>query len=71
VKVPAGTPSGRTLRVKGHGVASPQGVGDLLVTVQVAVPQKLSDEARAAVEAFDAATVDGDVRADLRTRAAQ
>lgn len=71
VKVPAGTPSGRTLRVKGHGVASPQGTGDLLVTVQVAVPQKLSDEARAAVEAFDAATADGDVRAELRARAAQ
>ena len=71
LKVPAGTPSGRTLRVKGHGIESPQGTGDLLVTVQVAVPQKLSDKARAAVEAFDAATADGDVRADLRARAAQ
>ncbi len=71
VKVPAGTPSGRTLRVKGHGVASAQATGDLLVTVQVAVPQKLSAKAREAVEAFDAATADGDVRADLRARAAQ
>ena len=71
VKVPGGTPSGRTLRVKGHGVPAPQGPGALLVTVQVAVPQRLSDEARAAVEAFDAATSDGDVRADLRARAAQ
>lgn len=71
VKVPAGTPSGRTLRVRGRGVRSAKGAGDLLVTVQVAVPQRLSDEARAAVEAFDAATGDGDVRADLRARAAQ
>jgi molecular chaperone DnaJ len=71
VKVPAGTPSGRTLRVRGHGVHAPQGTGDLLVTVQVVVPQRLSDAARAAVQAFDAATADGDVRADLRTRAAQ
>jgi len=71
VKVPAGTPSGRTLRVRGHGVHAPQGTGDLLVTVQVVVPQRLSDNARAAVQAFDAATADGDVRADLRTRAAQ
>jgi len=71
VKVPAGTPSGRTLRVRGHGVHAPQGTGDLLVTVQVVVPQRLSDTARAAVQAFDAATADGDVRADLRTRAAQ
>ncbi len=71
LKVPPGTPSGRTLRVKGHGVTSPQATGDLLVTVQVAVPQKLSAQAREAVEAFDAATADGDVRADLRARAAQ
>ena len=41
VKVPAGTPSGRTLRVKGHGVRTAKGVGDLLVTVQVVVPQRL------------------------------
>lgn len=71
VKVPAGTPSGRTLRVKGRGVPAPQGTGDLLVTVQVAVPQRLSDAARAAVRAFDEATRDGDVRADLRARAAE
>jgi molecular chaperone DnaJ len=71
VKVPPGTPSGRTLRVRGRGVTSGSTTGDLLVTVQVVVPQRLTDEARAAVEAFDAATVDGDVRADLRARAAQ
>jgi molecular chaperone DnaJ len=71
VKVPPGTPSGRTLRVRGRGVTSGSATGDLLVTVQVVVPQRLTDEARAAVEAFDAATADGDVRADLRARAAQ
>ena len=71
VKVPAGTPSGRTLRVRGRGVTSGPATGDLLVTVQVVVPQRLTDEARAAVEAFDAATATGDVRADLRARAAQ
>ncbi len=70
VKVPAGTPSGRTLRVRGRGVETAQGKGDLLVTVQVAVPQRLSDAARDAVRAFDEATP-GDVRADLRARAAQ
>ena len=71
VKVPPGTPSGRTLRVRGRGVRTPKGVGDLLVTIQVMVPQRLSDDARAAVEAFAAATSGGDVRADLRQRAAQ
>ena len=71
VKVPEGTPSGRTLRVRGRGVLDPRGAGDLLVTVLVVVPQRLSAEARAAVEAFAQATGDADVRADLRTRAEQ
>ncbi|OFT78209.1 molecular chaperone DnaJ [Corynebacterium sp. HMSC30G07] len=39
VKIPAGTPNGRTLRVKGRGVARKSGAGDLLVTVEVAVPR--------------------------------
>ncbi len=69
VKVPEGTPSGRTLRVRGKGVHTPSGDGDLLVTVQVAVPQRLSDEAKAAVKAFSEATGEADVRAELRERA--
>ncbi|MCV2393018.1 DnaJ domain-containing protein [Actinotalea sp. M2MS4P-6] len=69
VKVPAGTPSGRTLRVRGKGVPTPQGDGDLLVTVQVVVPQRLSDDAKAAVEAFARATDGADVRAELREQA--
>ena len=44
VKVPAGSQSGRTLRVRGRGVPASVGVGDLLVTVEVAVPDQLSDE---------------------------
>ncbi|WP_454042727.1 DnaJ C-terminal domain-containing protein [Cellulosimicrobium sp. Marseille-Q8652] len=71
VKVPAGTPSGRTLRVKGRGVRTTKGTGDLLVTVQVVVPQKLSKAARAAVEAFAAETDGQDVRADLVRQAAE
>ncbi len=69
VKVPAGTPSGRTLRVKGKGVSTSKGTGDLLVTVQVVVPQRLSDAAKDAVEAFRAATDGQDVRADLMAQA--
>ena len=69
VKVPAGTPSGRTLRVKGKGIVTPKGTGDLLVTVQVVVPQRLSPAAREAVQAFGIATSGEDVRADLRARA--
>ena len=69
VKVPAGTPSGRVLRVKGHGVTTTKQTGDLLVTVQVVVPQKLTKEAKQAVEAFAAATEGDDVRAGLLARA--
>ena len=65
VKVPEGTPSGRVLRVKGKGVQAAKGAGDLLVTVQVVVPQRLSDAAREAVQAFGIATSGEDVRAGL------
>ncbi len=63
VRVPEGTPSGRVLRVKGKGV--PGRKGDLLITVQVVVPQRLSTAAREAVQAFGIATSGEDVRADL------
>ncbi|GII97872.1 molecular chaperone DnaJ [Sediminihabitans luteus] len=71
VKVPAGTSSGSVLRVKGRGVVTPKAIGNLKVVVQVAVPRKLSGEAKDAVEAFAAATADDDPRADLAARAAQ
>jgi len=71
LKVPAGTPSGRVLRARGKGIAGPKGAGDLLVTVQVAVPQKLDKAAKEAVESFAAATADSDPRADLFAKAAE
>lgn len=56
VRIPAGTRSGRTFRVKGKGVATAKGTGDLLATVEVAVPSKLSSAERKALEAFQAAS---------------
>jgi molecular chaperone DnaJ len=56
LKIPAGTRSGRTFRVKGHGVPAARGTGDLLVTVEVAVPQKLTDAEREAIEALASAS---------------
>ncbi len=52
LRVPAGTGPGKTFRVKGRGVPGHAriGPGDLLVTVDVTVPAKLTDEQRAAVE---------------------
>ncbi len=55
LRVPAGTRSGRTFRVRGHGAVLPTGAGDLLVTVEVAIPQKLSAAERTAIEALAAA----------------
>jgi len=52
LKVPAGTASGQTFRLKGKGVPEARKNGDLLVTVEVAVPKKLSDEARTALQAY-------------------
>ncbi|MCY1210406.1 Chaperone protein DnaJ [compost metagenome] len=69
VRVPAGTPSGRTLRVKGRGVKHAKATGDLLVTIDVVVPQKLTKEAEDAVKAFAAATDGQDVRAGLAAKA--
>jgi len=55
LRIPPGTRSGRTFRVRGRGVATSKGTGDLLVTVEVAVPTKLSSAERKALEAFQAA----------------
>ncbi|GAA2199304.1 DnaJ C-terminal domain-containing protein [Sinomonas flava] len=72
MKVPAGTSSGRTLRLKGKGVKTSKGAGDLLVTIDVVVPQNLSKEAEEAVRAFAEATAkngQSDPRAHLAEKA--
>ncbi len=58
LKVPAGTKTGQTFRVKGRGVKSKKSTGDLLVTVEVDVPAELTDKQREALEAYAAATSD-------------
>ena len=56
VRIPPGTPTGKTFRVRGRGVPHGKGTGDLLVTVDVAVPERLSAEERQLVEALAEAT---------------
>jgi len=56
LKIPPGTRSGRTFRVRGRGVDNAKSVGDLLVTVEVAVPTKLTSAEREAIEALSAAS---------------
>ncbi|GAA1488366.1 DnaJ C-terminal domain-containing protein [Brachybacterium sacelli] len=70
LKVPAGTPSGRTLRVRGKGLVTKKTTGDLLVTVQVAVPTHVEGKAKQAVEDLREALADEDPRAGLAEAAA-
>ena len=66
LRIPAGTPNGRTFRVRGKGVRRSDGTqGDLLVKVDVQVPPKLTDAAREALEKFRDATADEDPRDEL------
>ncbi len=72
LKLPAGTPNGRTMRVRAKGSTRKDGTkGDLLVTVEVQVPQRVDGKAKDALEAFAEATEGEDVRADLLRRAAE
>ena len=53
MKVPAGTPSGKTFRLKGKGAPKKGGRGDLLVTAEVEVPSKLSKKERELLQELD------------------
>jgi molecular chaperone DnaJ len=71
LKIPAGTSSGRTFRVRGKGIRRKDGtMGDLLAMVEVAVPQKLSSAARDALQQYADCTEDHDPRKDLFAMAA-
>ena len=65
LKVAAGTPSGRVLRVKGRGVTTTKGTGDLLASVVIAVPNHLSNVAKEHLEAFAKSLPAENPRADL------
>ena len=65
LRIPPGTPPGKTFRVAGHGVATPSGTGDLFVTIDIEVPDHLSPEARSLVEQLRAAESDHNPRAHL------
>lgn len=62
VKVPAGSSSGKLLRVKDKGLKG----GHFYVRLKIVVPQVLSEEAERIVKLFASATNDADPRADFR-----
>ncbi len=69
VRIAPGTPSGRTLRVKGRGVKKGSHTGDLMITIDVRVPQRVEGAAKKAIEEFAKATKDFDPRAELNSKA--
>ncbi|MEV7799869.1 DnaJ C-terminal domain-containing protein [Microbacterium foliorum] len=69
LRVAPGTPSGRVLRVKGRGVATSKGTGDLLAELQIAVPSHLDEAAREALEKFQSLEPAENPRADLMAKA--
>jgi molecular chaperone DnaJ len=70
VRIPPGTQNGRKFLVRGKGVRRKDGTnGNLIVTVEVMVPQNLSGKARSAIEELREATAGPDPREELLERA--
>ncbi len=69
VRLAAGTPTGRVLRVKGRGITKGHTVCDLLITIDVQVPRRVEGEALETLKKFDELTKDHDVRSEFNTRA--
>jgi molecular chaperone DnaJ len=69
VRIAPGTPSGRTLRVKGRGVKKGSTTGDLMITIDVRVPQRVDGAAKKAIEEFAQATKEFDPRSELNAKA--
>ena len=66
LRIPAGTPDGRTFRIRGKGSPTKDGAhGDLLATVKVQVPANVEGAAKIALETYAKATEDQPLRANL------
>jgi molecular chaperone DnaJ len=64
-------PMDASLRVKGRGITKGTTVGDLLVTIEVQVPQRVEGEALDALKKYAEATADQEVRKEFNTKALQ
>ena len=71
LRIAPGTSNGRVLRVKGRGITKGSTVGDLLVTIEVQVPQRIEGEALDALKKYAEATADQDVRKEFNAKAQQ
>lgn len=70
LRLPAGTANGKTLRIKGRGITRKDGsAGDLLVTIEVTVPQRVDGKAKKALESYQEESKGADPRDEFRKRA--
>jgi molecular chaperone DnaJ len=69
LKIHPGIPNGRVLRIQGRGVDSGNTRGDLLATIEVAVPSHMSEKAKKALQDFQEVMPNEDPRADLLLKA--
>ncbi len=68
VRLAPGTPNGKKLKIKGHGIKRNHEQGDLIVTIDVQVPQRVDGKAKKALEDFAEATQEFNPRSDLKQR---
>jgi molecular chaperone DnaJ len=69
LRVKPGTASGTRQRVRGKGVTTARGTGDLMVTFEVVVPAKITNAQRKAIEELARLGSGDEVRSHLRSRA--
>ena len=69
VRLAPGTNNGKVLRLKSRGVTRNHASGDLLITIEVTVPQRLDAKAKKALEDFAEATSSESPRKDIFERA--
>jgi len=69
LRLAPGTSNGRVLRVKGRGITKGSTTGDLLVTVEVQVPNKIEGPALEALKKYAEVSENSDIRAELKTKA--
>ena len=68
VRIAPGTPNGKTFRVRGRGIKKGVNAGDLMVSIEVQVPQRVDGKAKKALEDFAAATKSEDIRSEFLQR---
>jgi molecular chaperone DnaJ len=68
VRIAPGTQNGKTFRVKGRGVKKGVNAGDLMVSIEVQVPQRVDGKAKRALEEFAEATKGENLRAEFLQR---